>query len=102
MAKVTVPVSCLKWDAEDAFPNEVTEIFQGEGAWNPMEDFTFTGRVSLPKDGLSPEEARAVEEKRVRIRERLRQAMPDPKQYETFLAFLELNEWDVSFFVDTW
>lgn len=102
MAKVTVPVSCLKWDAQDAFPNEVTEIFQGEGAWNPVEDFTFTGRVSLSKDGLSQEEAQAVEEKRARIRERLRQAMPDPKQYEMFLAFLELNAWDISFFVDTW
>ena len=102
MAKVTVPVSCLKWDAEDAFPNEVAEIFQGEGAWNPVEDFTFTGRVSLSKEGLSQDEARSGEEKRARICERLRQAMPDPKQCETFLAFLELNEWDVSFFVDTW
>jgi hypothetical protein len=102
VAKVTVPVSCLKWDAEDAFPNVVTEIFQGEGAWNPAEVFTSTGRVSLPKDGLPPEEVRAVEEKRSRIRERLRQAMPDPKQCELLLDFLELNEWEVGFFVDTW
>jgi hypothetical protein len=102
VAKVTVPVSCLKWDAQDAFPNEVAEIFQSEGVWNPMEEFTSTGRISLPKAGLSSEDARAVEVMRARICERLRQAMPDPKQYEMFLAFLELNEWDVSFFVDTW
>ena len=37
MAKVAVPVSCLKWDAQDAFPNEVTEIFQGEGAWKNFQ-----------------------------------------------------------------
>ena len=102
MAKVTVPVSCLKWDAQDAFPNEVTEVFQGEGAWNPMEDFTFTGRVSVSKHGLSPSEAMAIEGKRSRIREGLRTAVPDPERYRTLLAFLEENDWDVSFFVDTW
>jgi hypothetical protein len=102
VAKVTVPVSCLKWDEQDAFPNVVTDIFRGEGAWSPVEVFTSTGRVSLSKDGLPPEEARLVEEKRERIRGRLRQAMPDPKQAELLLDFLELNEWEISFFVDTW
>ena len=102
MAKVTVPVSCLRWDLQDAFPNEVHEVFQGEGAWNPVEDFTFTGRITLSKHSASPEQQAEIDAKRTRIRERLKEAIPDPERYDTLLRFLEENDWDVSFFVDTW
>jgi hypothetical protein len=95
VAKVAVPIVWLSWQSESAFPNEVHEVFQDEGAWNAVEDFTFTGRVSIdPKDP----QANA---KKLRIMEKLERIL-DPGEAKRMFQLLDDHDWDVSFFVDTW
>ncbi len=95
MAKVAVPIVWLKWDAKLTFPNEVQEVFQGKSAWNQVEDFTFTGRVTIdPKDP----EANA---KKLRILEKLGSIL-GPKEAKRMFQLQGDHDWDVSFFVDTW
>jgi len=100
MAKVMVPVIRLKYDGADAFDNELHDVFEAEGVWSPVEDFTFTGRVSI---GTGP----GREAKIARLKERVTATLvkregeeEGRKSAARLITLLELNEWDVSFFVD--
>jgi len=95
VAKVAVPIMWLQWSSESAFPNEVQEVFQAEGVWNPVEDFTFTGRIAI---NPSNPDANA---KKLRIMERIEKLLP-PEEAARLFQLLDDNNWDVSFFVDTW
>lgn len=102
MAKVMVPVIRLKYDQGDAFDNELHEVFEAEGVWSPNEEFTFTGRVSLARDSN-----RAT--KIARLKERITATLVERegeeegrKSAERLITLLDLNEWDVSFYVDCW
>ena len=95
MAKVAVPIILLKYEARDAFPNEIHEIFEREGVWNRNEDFTFTGRVSINPDRP---DAAALKEK---LAKRLAEVL-GREEAGRLLEILEAHEWDVSFFVDCW
>jgi len=96
MAHVAVPIIRLRYDAADAFPNDIVDVFQAEGAWNPTDEpITATGRVSLdPEDPATPQRQAA-------IAARLR-ALLEPDEAERLLALLDAHAWDVSFFVDAW
>lgn len=95
MAKVAVPIMWLQWASESAFSNEVQEVFQAEGVWNPVEDFTFTGRIAI---NPSNPDANA---KKLRIMEKMEKLLP-PEEAARLFQLLDDNNWDVSFFVDTW
>ena len=95
MAKVAVPIMWLEWGSNSAFSNEVQEVFQAEGVWNPFEDFTCTGRVSINPD--NPD----ASAKKLRIREKMEKILGSEEAARLF-QLLEENHWDVSFFVDTW
>lgn len=95
MAKVAVPVIHLRYAPADAYPNDIVDVFETAGAWNPTEDFTFTGRVSL--DPENPDTPR----RKAAIASDLRTLLPTP-QADRLLALLDTHDWDVSFFVDYW
>ena len=95
MARVAVPIMWLQWATESAFPNEVQEVFQAEGVWNPVEDFTFTGRIAI-----NPENPDS-NAKKLRIMEKIEKLLP-PEEAARLFQLLDDNNWDVSFFVDTW
>ena len=99
MAKVAVPIVKLAYPGAFTFPNEIYEIFEGEGVWNPNEDFTFTGRICLERDRSVRNDAE-VDAKRDRIRKRLVEVVEDKEALNRLLALLDEHEWDVSFFVD--
>lgn len=89
MAKVAVPVARLNYDSSDTFNSDIVETFEEIGIWNPVEDYTFTGRVTVPN------------ERRVQVAESIR-AQCDSEEAERLITLLETNDWDVSFFVDSW
>jgi len=95
MAKVAVPIICLKYRAEDAFPNEIHEVFDAEGLWNSNEDFTFTGRVSVNPD--DPE----ADAKKLRVMERLEEVL-EADEAKRLFRLLDDHNWDLSFLVDCW
>jgi len=95
MAKVAVPIVKLEYPSEYAFPNEIHEIFEEEGAWNPNEDFTFTARVSI-----DPQDPGAGARK-LRIKNRLEEIL-EPDEAAILLRLLDDHNWDVSFFIDCW
>lgn len=95
MAKVAVPIIKLRYSSEDAFPNEIHEIFDAEGIWNSNEDFTFTGRVSV-----NPEDPNA-NAKKLRTMERLEEIL-EPDEAKRLFQLLDDHNWDLSFLVDCW
>lgn len=95
MAKVAVPIIKLHYPSDYAFPNEIHEVFEAEGVWNPAEDFTFTGRVSI-----SPEDPHA-NAKKLRVMEKLEEIL-EPGEAKRLFQLLDDHNWDVSFFVDCW
>ena len=95
MAKVAVPIIKLKYPSGYAFPNEIHEAFEAEGIWNPHEDYTFTGRVSInPEDSDS-------NRKKLRVLERLEELL-EPHEARRLFQLLDDHNWDLSFFVDCW
>jgi len=95
MAKVAVPIIKITYPAEHAYSSELYELFEQEGVWNPNEDFTFTGRVTVPRDA---ESAPAL---RRRLSEKIRELLGEDAGGR-LMRLLEECDWDVSFFVDCW
>jgi len=105
MAKVAVPIIKLKYRGDDAYPNEIHEVFEAASVWSQNEDFTFTGRVSLTKGSLSSN--KELKAKREEILEELKKVFIEKygeteweKPYKRFVKLLNKNDWDVSFYVD--
>lgn len=98
MAKVAVPVIKLKYEEADVFDLDV-DLFQRFGHWTPLEEYTYTGRVTVEESG-----GLTVEDNRAALREAIRTLLAgrDPEQAERLVALLDQHAWDVSFFVDTW
>lgn len=93
--RVAVPIIKLTFAAEDAYPNEIVEVFERAGVWNPEETHTFTGRVSVPiRDSASD----AV---RTHLRAELRKILP-AEDADRLIGLLDEYGWDVSFYVDTY
>lgn len=92
--KIVVPVIKLQFVREDAYPLDLFDIFEQSGCWNPQEDYTFTGRLSLdPEDPDTP----AI---KAQVAARIREVLA-PEEAERILALLNQHNWDVSFYVDT-
>jgi hypothetical protein len=95
MAKVAVPIERLNYEADNAFSNEVIEVFMDHGSWNPADDVTFTGRVEV--DGDTPEGRERRDAIKVELAVRF-----GADEAKRLIAVLDARDWDVSFFVDCW
>lgn len=92
MAKMMVPIIKLKHDS--GFSLEAYDVLHGSPGYQELEDYTFTFRLSV-----SPEVDETAQAERERIKQRLRESVPE--EAEALIALLEEHEFDVSFFVDT-
>ena len=93
MAKVVVPIVQLHYPSDTTFPLEILEALASHPGYQAQEDYTFTFRFSVPTDDDSPgarEQATLT----------LRQTLP-PAHASKLIDLLNANDWDVSFFVDT-
>ena len=106
MAKVAVPVIKLKYRHDDAFPNAIVDVFEEAKAWSPNEQFTFTGRVNLPRGSLgSPKELKAKRQEIVEALEKVfkeHYAADWERPLKRLIRILNKHDWDISFFVDCW
>ncbi len=99
MAKAVVPVSFVKYPEDYEFPLSLYELFDDLKIFDPVEDFTFTGRVDLSfrRDRSSRKEVLAL---RRDFQRRLKGAVPDLAARRRLLKWFKSNDWNVSFFVD--
>lgn len=93
MGKVVVPITKLTYNPDATFPLEALGILQGHPGYQSQEDYTFTFRFSLPPEDELPGE-------RERLKDALTSLLP-PNKAHRLIEILEANNWDVSFFVDT-
>ena len=89
MARVCVPIIKLHYNEEDAFDLGLAEIIDEEGVY-AEEEFTYTMRISVEDTA-----------RRKSLEDKIRRQIPSDKT-DRMLKILEENDWDVSFFVDTW
>lgn len=89
MARVCVPIIKLHYNEEDTFGLDLAEIIDEEGVYAD-EEFTYTMRISVEDTA-----------KRKSLEDKIRQQLPSDKA-DRAIEILEENNWDVSFFVDTW
>lgn len=89
MARVCVPIIKVQYDKEDSFDLGLAEIIDEEDVYAD-EEFTYTMRISV-------EDA----SRRKSLEDKIRRQLPADKA-DRILKILEENDWDVSFFVDTW
>ncbi len=87
MAQVMVPICALRYDEKAAYPLEAASVFH---EYDLVDDdsYTFTMQVRV-----------VHEPNREEIRQALRDRLP-ANEADRFIKFLDVNDWDVSFFVD--
>jgi hypothetical protein len=88
MARVCVPIIKLHYNEEDTFDLDLAEIIDEDVYAN--EEFTYTMRISVEDTS-----------RRKSLEDKIRRQLPADKA-DRILKILEENDWDVSFFVDTW
>lgn len=96
---LAVPIGCVRFDLDHAFPAEVCDVFRSHGVWIPLLDSPRFGTAFLPKRGLSGEDEILIEGERSEIQEELKGAIPDPEKRATFLALLSECDWTVTFLI---
>ena len=88
MARVIVPICALRYSENTTFPVEAADVFY---RYDLMEDdaysYTFQIRVLPDPD-------------RAEIRQALREQLP-AEDADRLIKLLDANDWDVSFFVDS-
>ena len=89
MAKVCVPIIKLHYNEEDTFDLGLAEIIDEEGVY-AEDEFTYTMRISVEDIA-----------RRKSLEDKIRRQLPSDKA-DRIVKILEENDWDVSFFVDTW
>jgi len=89
MARVCVPIIKLHYNEEDTFDLDLAEMIDEEGVYAD-EEFTYTMRISVEDTA-----------KRKSLEDKIRRQLPSDKA-DRIVKILEKNNWDVSFFVDTW
>ncbi len=89
MARVCVPINKLHYNEEDTFDLDLAEIIDEEGVY-ANEEFTHTMRISVEDTA-----------RRKALEDKIRRQLPSDKA-DRIVKILEENDWDVSFFVDTW
>jgi hypothetical protein len=100
MSHIAIPILALRaTEPKFVFNNDIQEVFEAADAWQDREDFTYTGRLTV---GGDDEQADA---KKVRITSGLRAMEADGRldvgQADVLLALFNANDWDISFYVDT-
>jgi hypothetical protein len=89
MEKVCVPIIKLHYNEVDTFDLGLAEIIDEENVY-AEEEFTYTMRISVEDTA-----------KRKSLEDKIRRQLP-PDKADRAIEILEENNWDVSFFVDTW
>ena len=100
MAHIAIPVLFLRaTESKFVFNNDIQDVFEAADAWQDKEEFTYTGRLTVYGDD---EQADA---KKARITSGLRAMEADGRldagQTDVLLALFQENDWDISFYVDT-
>lgn len=84
-----VPIIKLHYNEEDTFDLELAKIIDEEGVY-AEEELTYTVRISVNETS-----------KRKSPENKIRRGLP-PDKVDRIVKILEENDWDASFFVDTW
>lgn len=90
MDSAIYPIMMITTPSEWAFPLDLEDIFEEEGA-KADDEVTYTTRYEV-----DPEDKETVERIKARIRDEM-----DSDEADRFIAFMERHGWNVNFLVGT-